>query len=256
MSSCWWLASWVGGGTQVFFVSCLFLTAKKSPAHPKSKEEALESWRNYSYTKRRHPWSEDEQMPNKSGLALAYWGNTHGIHWVRSLKNNSSLPKKGGWKIIRLFGHVSDLALKSNDEVLHQISWTRWSRYMRPNQLDEVFFIHMIQNHYLSGAPQFFPILWLAGQKFFCATSFKGPIVRIAMFCSGPTIARHKVVKGKVRSLNSHPFSSSSLPAKKYHSRGLGGWVGADIRRGFPSYFPRKLTVRPSKMMIKLLLSF
>ena len=21
-----------------------------------------------------------EQMPNKSGLALAYWGNTHGIH--------------------------------------------------------------------------------------------------------------------------------------------------------------------------------
>lgn len=112
----------------------------------------------------------------------------------------------------------------------------------------------------LSGVPQFFPILWLAGQRFF-ARHFKFTYFQRPYYSNCHVLFREN--NGMTQSCERQnkvveysPVFQLLVACKKYHSRGLGGWVGADIRRRFPSYFPRKLTVRPSKMMIKILLSF
>ena len=111
------------------------------------------------------------------------------------------------WKIICLFRHgsfsstlfvkfqgvylvLSDLALKSNDEVLHTKCCTR-SHEQDDQDVCEHFSLTkyslftLIQNQCLSGVPQFFPTLWLAGQKFFARHLSKALLFELPCFVQG-----------------------------------------------------------------------
>ncbi len=104
--------------------------------------------------------------------------------------------------------------------------WRNWWRCTRTLQLDEVFFIQIDPKPIPKLVPQFFPRL-LAGQKSFFAWYFKFTYFQKAF------------------------FSNCHVSFRDNSCIGLGGLVGADAKRKFPSYFPRKKTTFcPSKMII------